>query len=91
MKGFVMYVVPKVGDVAKWDIISQGEGVVEYEAAIYKDVHKNFIPDFYKVEVPGKRAKYFKGETAWSDSRRYADDERHNIRMNTPFVSRGWN
>ena len=86
-----MYVVPKVGDVAKWDIISQGDGVVEYEAAIYKNPNVNYIPDFYKVEVPGKRAKYFKGETAWSDSRRYADDERFLLRMSaSPFVDQVW-
>ena len=85
-----MYVIPKVGDVERWDIVSQGQGVIEYEAAIYK-TQERFIPDFYKVTVPGKRPKYFKGETAWSDSRRYADDERHDIKMNAPFVSHGWN
>jgi hypothetical protein len=86
-----MYTVPKVGDVERWDIISQGDGVIEYEASVYKNQNVRYIPDFYKVEVPGKRAKYFKGETAWSDSRRYADDERFDIRMKAPFVSHGWN
>jgi hypothetical protein len=86
-----MYTVPKVGDVERWDIISQGEEVVEYEASVYKNRGVVYIPDFYKVDVPGKKAKYFKGETAWSDSRRYADDERFDIRMNAPFVSHGWN
>ena len=33
-------------------------------------------PDFYyKVDVKGKRPKYFFGETAWSDYQRYAADE----------------
>lgn len=76
-----MYVVPKVGDVAKWHVVSDGDGVTEYEAAIYKNPHTKYIPDFYRVTVPGKRPKYFKGETAWSDSRRYADDERFAIRI----------
>ena len=30
---------------------------------------------FYKVEVTGKRPKYFYGETAWQDAKRYADDQ----------------
>lgn len=85
-----MYVVPKVGDVAKWDIISQGEGVVEYEATIYNNPNVNYVPDFYKVDVSGKRPKYFKGETAWSDSRRYAEDERVRIRVSEGRNPMGW-
>jgi hypothetical protein len=76
-----MYTVPKVSDVARWDIISSGEGVLEEEAAIYHDVYTRYIPDFHKVSVPGQKAKYFKGETAWMDSQRYADDERFKIRI----------
>lgn len=76
-----MYTVPKVSDVARWDIISSGEGVLEEEAAIYHDVYIKHVSDFHKVSIPGQKAKYFKGETAWMDSQRYADDERFKIRI----------
>jgi len=76
-----MYTVPKVSDVARWDVISHGEGVFESEAAVYYNSEVDNGQDFYKVLVPDQRPKYFKGETAWMDSRRYADDARFNIRM----------
>ena len=33
--------------------------------------------DFYKVVVHGQRPKYFFGESAWSDTQRYALDNSH--------------
>lgn len=84
-----MYVVPKVGDVVKWDIISQGEGVVEYEATVYSNPDVKHW-DFYKVTVADKRPKYFKGEMAWMDARRYAEDERVRIRLSERRHPLGW-
>lgn len=82
---------PKVADVARWDIISQGDGVIEYEATVW-NTPDAMMWDFYKVAVPGKRPKYFKGETAWMDSRRYADDERMAIKRDKfeKHVFRQW-
>ena len=73
---------PKVADVARWDIISQGEGVIEYEATVWNTPHA-MLWDFHKVTVPDARPKYFYGETAWMDSRRYADDMRNKIRFSS--------
>ena len=58
---------PKVGEVKQW---IPHENSNEYVQVFTADID-NF---FFKVGGAGIKTKYFYGETAWSDSRRYADD-----------------
>lgn len=70
---------PSVRDVSKWTFHEENSNQT---AKVYvADIDYGF---FYKVEVPGQRPKYFYGETAWQDARRYADDS-HRIEY-----SGGW-
>ena len=59
---------PSVRDVGSWTLHENSNDTAKVYVA---DIEYGF---FYKVEVPGKRPKYFYGETAWQDARRYADD-----------------
>ena len=62
-----VYVRPKVGDVKVWDTLYDSELVkVEVAAEPWCDL--------YKVTASGKRPKYYFGELAWADARRYAGD-----------------
>lgn len=58
---------PKASDQI-WKRVFHQWNVEAYESHDYKDF-------YYKVEVRGKRPKYFWGETAWMDYQRYAADE----------------
>lgn len=60
---------PSVRSVSKW---TEHENSNETAKVYVADVEYGF---FYKVEVPGQRPKYFYGETAWQDAKRYADDQ----------------
>ncbi len=60
---------PSVRSVSKW---TEHENSNETAKVYVADVEYGF---FYKVEVTGKRPKYFYGETAWQDAKRYADDQ----------------
>jgi len=42
------------------------------KVSIYNDINDNI---FYKVVIAGSRAKYFYGETAYSDVTRYCSDK----------------
>lgn len=57
---------PKVGE-QTWNRIFHEQNVRIFES----EEHEGF---FYKVEVDGKRHKYFYGETAHMDTQRYASD-----------------
>lgn len=61
---------PKVSDVKRWIYdVDLSNPIVEI---FWADINS----DFYKATplVKGYRTKYFYGETAWMDSRRYAGD-----------------
>ncbi len=61
---------PKVSDVKVWIYASDlGNNIVE---VYYADIDDAFIKAAPLVK--GYRTKYFYGETAWMDSRRYAGD-----------------
>lgn len=61
---------PKVSDVKTWIYASDlGNNIVE---VYYADIDEAFIKAAPLVK--GYRTKYFYGETAWMDSRRYASD-----------------
>lgn len=59
---------PSVKDVSKWE---QHENSNPTAKVYVADIDYGF---FYKVEAPNKSPKYFYGETAWQDAKRYADD-----------------
>jgi hypothetical protein len=79
---------PKVADAKGWDL-AIGMNNEFYE---FVEIHSptemadswtggNFARDsWYKVIVPGKRPKYFFGETAWMDAQRYAGDEDRKVK-----------
>ena len=70
---------PSVRDVSKWTFHEENSNPT---AKVYvADIDYGF---FYKVEVAGQRPKYFYGETAWQDARRYAGD------MHVIEYSGGW-
>jgi len=60
---------PKVSEVKQW----MGLGVMSNDNA------KVYVSDidfaFFKVAIPGQRPRYFYGETAPFDAKRYADDQ----------------
>lgn len=58
---------PKASD-QHWHRIFHQGSVEAYEAHDYRDF-------YYRVDVRGKRPKYFWGENAYSDYQRYASDE----------------
>jgi hypothetical protein len=61
---------PKVSEVTDWFINTE-------VSSPSVEVYYADIDDFFMKAVPlikGYKTKYFYGETAWSDSRRYADD-----------------
>lgn len=60
---------PSVKDVNSWTLHENSNDTAKVYVA---DIEYGF---FYKVEVPGKRPKYFYGETAWQDAARYAGDQ----------------
>jgi hypothetical protein len=61
---------PKISDVKTWIYASDlGNNIVE---VYYADIDDAFIKAAPLVK--GYRTKYFYGETAWMDSRRYAGD-----------------
>lgn len=57
---------PKVSEVKEWLTLYSSEKVVVQEADIDSA--------FRRVIPSGMKPKYFWGETAWSDSARYASD-----------------
>lgn len=59
---------PHVREVNEWRIIEDSSNPV---ATVYYADIDNF---FMKVVAKGRKPKYFYGETAWSDSARYAGD-----------------
>ena len=60
---------PSVRAVSKWTPHENSNDTAKVYVA---DIEYGF---FYKVEAPGKKPKYFYGETAWQDAKRYADDQ----------------
>jgi hypothetical protein len=58
---------PKVGEVKQWIPHDNGNEYVQVFTADIDDF-------FFKVGGSNVRTKYFYGENAWADSRRYADD-----------------
>lgn len=61
---------PKVSEVKNW--IFQSDDSTLHAAVLTAD-----IDDFFFKVVPlfkGAKTKYFYGETAWQDARRYAND-----------------
>jgi len=54
---------------ANWEKIIDADKV-----SIYKDSNPDNW-EYYKVVITGERPKYFYGETAWSDYRRYVYDK----------------
>ena len=58
---------PKVSE-QTWERIYHTNIVSVYES----QEHHGF---YYRVNVEGKRPKYFWGETAWADYQRYAYDQ----------------
>jgi hypothetical protein len=59
---------PAVSLVSDWELVFESDLVrVEVGTA-------EFPEDYWKVTPAGERPKYFYGESAWSDSRRFASD-----------------
>jgi len=59
---------PSITAVKEWEIAYESELVrVEVGTAV-------FDADYWKVVPTGKRATYFYGESAWSNSQRFARD-----------------
>lgn len=56
---------PSVTSVKDWMTLFESDSV---------QVESSEDDFFYRVSVPGKRVKYFYGENAWSDARRFAAD-----------------
>jgi hypothetical protein len=54
---------------ANWEKIFDADKVI-----IYKDSNPDNW-EYYKVIITGERPKYFYGELAWSDYRRYVYDK----------------
>lgn len=59
---------PKVSEVKHWELH------VELSNPIAKVYTADIDDFFFKVTGKGVRTKYFYGENAWSDSKRYASD-----------------
>lgn len=61
---------PKVSEVNKWIIMEDDSN--KYVNVYYADIDDAFIKA--TPVIKGYKVKYFYGENAWSDSRRYAGD-----------------
>lgn len=59
---------PSIALVKAWEITDQTEYVQLAAGTAVYDY------DYWRVTPRDGRPKYFYGETAWADSRRYADD-----------------
>jgi hypothetical protein len=63
---------PSISKVTQWDCLYESDTVAVLGGSA------NFPDDYWKVIVTGKKPKYFYGESAYSDAKRYATD--HDIR-----------
>ena len=61
---------PKVSEVSKWLLMYEESN--QSAQVHYADIDEAFLR--VKPMVKGYRMKYFYGETAWMDARRYAGD-----------------
>lgn len=59
---------PSVNAVKEWEVVFESE-IVRVEVGTAE-----FPEDYWKVIPAGQKPKYFYGELAWSDSRRFASD-----------------
>lgn len=68
-------------DLLKFVEIHSPTGLTVDDSVTMREKRFSYVPaslverSWYKVIVPGRRDKYFYGETAWSDAQRYARDE----------------
>lgn len=59
---------PSVNAVKEWELVFESD-LVKVEVGTAE-----FPEDYWRVIPAGGKPKYFYGETAWSDSQRYAGD-----------------
>ena len=59
---------PNISDVAEWTLRYESDLVTVLEG------YAQFPGDYWQVIPASGKAKYFYGETAWMDARRFASD-----------------